>query len=160
MGLSLPARLRAPKGYSADELSTLSVLADGVLYGASELAEYPFAVDARTCVELWTLPTEDFDSYYLFAVDALDVHLALGAGDRRLCRRLPLHGRGRHGVPEPAPMAASTPTLRRVLTGIERRRWTVIPSALWLTSERWETAQRWALFVSRITSTERNEESC
>ena len=74
--------------YEAYGLSTPPVVTEGVLYGASELAEYLFALDARTGGELWTLPTEDFNSYflkvadgvlygqldegYLFAVDALD----------------------------------------------------------------------------------------
>ena len=67
----MSARLRAPKDYSAAALSTLSVLVDGVLYGASELAEYLFAVDAPTCVEMWTLPTEDFNSYFQMVVDGV-----------------------------------------------------------------------------------------
>ena len=57
--------------YRAHELSTLPVVADGVLYGASELAEYLFALDAHTGRELWTLPTEDFRSYFLSVEDGV-----------------------------------------------------------------------------------------
>ena len=57
--------------YDAAELSTPPVVAGGVLYGASELAEYLFALDARTGEVLWTLPTEDFSSYFLAVVDGV-----------------------------------------------------------------------------------------
>ncbi|MDE2843988.1 MAG: PQQ-binding-like beta-propeller repeat protein [Chloroflexota bacterium] len=55
--------------YDAANLSTAPVAADGVFYGASELAEYIFALDASTGEELWTLPSEDFQSYSLSLVD-------------------------------------------------------------------------------------------
>lgn len=55
--------------YEAASLSTAPVVSGGVLYGASELAEYIFAVDAATGEELWTLPSEDFQSYSLALVD-------------------------------------------------------------------------------------------
>ena len=57
--------------YEAYELSSAPVVADGVFYGASELAEYLFALDARTGEVLWTLPTEDFNSYNLMVVDGI-----------------------------------------------------------------------------------------
>ena len=57
--------------YDAAELSSAPVVADGVLYGASELAEYLFALDALTGEVLWTLPTEDFTSHVLSVVDGL-----------------------------------------------------------------------------------------
>ena len=71
--------------YDAASLSTAPVVADGVLYGASELAEHMFALDAATGEELWTMSTEDgivhslevsdgilyseSDIGYLFAID-------------------------------------------------------------------------------------------
>ncbi len=74
--------------YEAHELSTSPLVADGVFYGASDLAEYLFALDARTGEVVWTLSTEDFTSHalslvegvlygqlsegYVFAVDAAD----------------------------------------------------------------------------------------
>ena len=74
--------------YEAHELSTPPLVADGVFYGASDLAEYLFALDARTGEVVWTLSTEDFTSHalsvvegvlygqlsegYVFAVDAAD----------------------------------------------------------------------------------------
>ena len=57
--------------YDAAALSTPPVVTDGVLYGASELAEYLFALEARTGEVLWTLPTEDFNSYNLMVVDGV-----------------------------------------------------------------------------------------
>jgi len=55
----------------AYEISSALVVADGVLYGASELAEYLFALDARTGEVRWTLPTEDFRSHFLKVVDGV-----------------------------------------------------------------------------------------
>ena len=60
--------------YETHGLSTAPVLANGFLYGASEGAEYLFALFARTGVigeVLWTLPTEDFTSHFLTVVDGI-----------------------------------------------------------------------------------------
>lgn len=57
--------------YDAGMLSTAPVLADGVLFGASELAEYVFALDAATGEELWTVTTEDFNAYSLSVADGV-----------------------------------------------------------------------------------------
>ena len=57
--------------YEAFGISTAPVVADGVLYGASEAAEYLFALDDRTGEVLWTLTTEDFNSYNLMVVDGV-----------------------------------------------------------------------------------------
>ena len=57
--------------YDAAELSSAPVVADGVLYGASELAEYLFALDALTGEVLWTTSTEDFTSHSLTVVDGI-----------------------------------------------------------------------------------------
>ena len=57
--------------YDAAELSSAPVVADGVLYGASELAEYLFALDALTGEVLWTTSTEDFTSRFLTVVDGI-----------------------------------------------------------------------------------------
>ena len=57
--------------YDAAELSSAPVVADGVLYGASELAEYLFALDASTSEVLWTASTEDFTSHSLAVADGL-----------------------------------------------------------------------------------------
>lgn len=46
-------------------------MADGALYRASELAKYLFALDARTGEVLWTLSTEDFNSYNLMVADGV-----------------------------------------------------------------------------------------
>lgn len=57
--------------YESGMLSTAPVVADGVLYGASEPAEYLFALDAATGEELWTETTEDFTSHSLQVVDGI-----------------------------------------------------------------------------------------
>ena len=57
--------------YEAYELSAAPIVADGVLYGALELAEYLFALDALTGEELWTTPTEDFPRYSLSMADGV-----------------------------------------------------------------------------------------
>ena len=57
--------------YEAASLSTAPVVADGVLYGASELAEYIFALDVATGEELWTTPSEDFSSSSLAVADGI-----------------------------------------------------------------------------------------
>ena len=57
--------------YDAGQLSTAPVVAEGVVYGASELAEYIFALDAVTGEELWTETTEDFKLHSLTVVDGL-----------------------------------------------------------------------------------------
>ena len=57
--------------YDAAEFSSAPVVADGVLYGASELAEYLFALDASTGEVLWTASTEDFTSHSLAVVDGI-----------------------------------------------------------------------------------------
>ena len=57
--------------YESYMLSTEPVLADGVLYGASELAEYMFALDAATGEELWTQPIEDFQAHALSVVNGI-----------------------------------------------------------------------------------------
>ena len=56
--------------YEAGGLSTPLLVADGVLYGASE-AEYLFALHARRGEVLWTLPTEDFTSHFLMVADGV-----------------------------------------------------------------------------------------
>ena len=57
--------------YESYMLSTAPVVADGVLYGASQDAEYLFALDAATGEELWTQPIEDFNAYTLAVVDGI-----------------------------------------------------------------------------------------
>ena len=57
--------------YESYELSSASVVADGVLYGASRSAEYLFALDAITGEILWTTPTEDFPGYFPSVVDGV-----------------------------------------------------------------------------------------
>ncbi len=57
--------------YESGMLSTAPVVADGVLYGASEDAEYIFALAADTGEELWTTPSEDFSSFSLAVADGI-----------------------------------------------------------------------------------------
>ena len=57
--------------YEAAGLSAAPVVAAGVLYGASELAEYIFALDAASGEELWTETIEDFRAYSLSVVDGI-----------------------------------------------------------------------------------------
>jgi len=56
--------------YEAYELSSPLVVADGVLYGASE-AEYLFALDALTGEVRWTTPTEDFPVHSMSVVGGI-----------------------------------------------------------------------------------------
>ena len=57
--------------YESYMLSTAPVIAGGVLYGASQAAEYVFALDAATSEEIWTQPIEDFNAYSLTVVDGI-----------------------------------------------------------------------------------------
>ena len=57
--------------YDAAGLSTTPVVADGIVYGASELAEYMFALDAATGEELWTMSNEDVMVHSLVVSDGI-----------------------------------------------------------------------------------------
>lgn len=57
--------------YEPFMLSTAPVVADGVLFGASELAEYIFALDTATGEELWTESTEDLAAHSLQVADGM-----------------------------------------------------------------------------------------
>ena len=47
------------------------MVANGVVYGGSELAEYMFALDAASGVELWTMSTEDVMAHFLMVSDGI-----------------------------------------------------------------------------------------
>ena len=70
-GLQDDPRIEATESGNRPGLSSASVVANGVPYGASESAECLFALHARTGEVLWTLSTVDFNCYFPMVGDGV-----------------------------------------------------------------------------------------